>query len=152
MTDGCQLCTTVAEGGPHGGWLTATDQWGVMGHPLQVPGWLSMVALRHCESPADMTAAEAAEYGPMARYVARGLMAATGADRVYSYSLGHTVRHLHLLVGVPGAAEDTQGPRLLTRILQRDPTVADPDAAERRLAAVRDWFGSNPLQPERASG
>ncbi|WP_155056746.1 HIT family protein [Streptomyces blattellae] len=145
MSDGCPLCATVQQGGPPGGWVGATDEWAVMGHPLQVPGWLCLMPLRHTESLADLSHPEATQLGPVSRHLAKALMESTGADRVYSYSLGHTVRHFHLLIGVPGATPETQGPRLLTRILQRDQTVVDQQASAALLGTVGRWLDAHPI-------
>lgn len=145
MSEDCLLCARVQQGGPPEGWTGATEKWAVMGHALQVPGWLVILPFRHTESLADLDDEEARQLGPVARHLAAALTATTGADRVYSYSLGQTVRHFHLIVGVPGDTADTQGPQLLTRIVQRDETVTDPQLAAKNLADIAAWLDDHPF-------
>jgi len=112
----------------------------VSGHPgLLVPGWLAVQTVRHVESLAELNDLEAAALGPTLRSVSDWLMVATRADRSYQYALGETVRHVHVLVGVPLATDDAngRGGRLLTRILQRDPSLIDGAASADVLARVR---------------
>lgn len=112
-------------------------------------GYLFLIAKRHFQGPATMTAGEAAALGPVLRKCERALEAATGCDRVYTAALGSPAApHLHVHM-VPVFA---RGPRAAKRVtgtpfdafLQDFPVdaasrrAADGAAAAFRAAMVRD--------------
>ena len=129
----CQLCAQL-DTSPAGtaAWASRDDHWAVADHTSSgVPGWFVVQTTRHVESFAELDATEAAQLGDVLRRLAAALHAVTGRDRVYTYSLGETVPHLHVLVGVPGEDAEQRGARFLRRVLERDRSLADPTASRR---------------------
>jgi diadenosine tetraphosphate (Ap4A) HIT family hydrolase len=140
MNAQCALCLRLHEPTPPlGGWIRRDPHWAVSGHPgVAVPGWLAVQTVRHVTTLADLSADEAMGLGPLIRDASRWVQEATGAERTYSYTLGENVRHVHVLLGPPISATDPdgQGARLLSRILQRDATIEDPDTTLRLLSQI----------------
>lgn len=147
-TETCTLCDRVlAPTPPPGGWIHRDHRWAVSGHPgLAVPGWLALQTVRHIATFAELDEPEALTLGPLLREVSRWLHRATGTDRTYTYALGESVRHVHLLVGAPpaGADPDSRGGPLLNRIFGRDPTLIDADGSVVLLAKIAALAAGEP--------
>lgn len=97
--DSCLACRANAgELHPPGGVIFDDGLWRVehMLMPARLPGWLTVKPLRHIESLAALTPAEAAALGPLLARVTGALESVTGAERVYSLLLAETVRHIHV--------------------------------------------------------
>jgi diadenosine tetraphosphate (Ap4A) HIT family hydrolase len=63
--------------------------------PAPLAGWLMFHAQRHLHSPASMTAAERASFGPTIGHVMELLEQATGCERIYMTAFGESFPHLH---------------------------------------------------------
>jgi diadenosine tetraphosphate (Ap4A) HIT family hydrolase len=140
MTAQCLLCEPPVNREPSDHrWIVQTGRWAVRSHPaLQVPGWLAVHTSRHVESLADLDHSEASSFGQVISAVTAALQGATGKDRIYTYSLGESIRHVHMLVGPTGVPTDPEGRggAYLARILRRDQSLEDPTAVQQILKAV----------------
>ena len=92
-----------------------TEHWRVVhAFNTSLPGWLVVIAKRHAESFADLTAAEAAEFGPFLHRVSRALQAVTGAVKTYTVLFAEHPEHPHVHFHVvPRAAEMPKADRSL---------------------------------------
>jgi diadenosine tetraphosphate (Ap4A) HIT family hydrolase len=148
MSDQCRLCADQESAtAPDGGWLLRTPSWLVRAHPgMKVPGWVAVCTVRHVESLARLTLDEANDLGDVLRRVSAALSVVTGADRVYSYSMGEGVRHVHLLLGPPGGGDERagRGAAFLARLLTRDERLIDPERSNRVLQALARELGPPP--------
>ena len=61
-------------------------------------GMLLLEPKRHAANWGDLTDAEGAALGRAAVKLARALVAACGAEHVYSFVLGHSIDHLHMFL------------------------------------------------------
>jgi diadenosine tetraphosphate (Ap4A) HIT family hydrolase len=77
-------------------------------------GWLILETRRHVLGLADLSDGEAGAVGRMAARLSRALIAATGAEHIYAFVLGHHVSHfhLHLLPRYPGTPREFWGMRV----------------------------------------
>jgi len=66
--------------------------------PWADPGELFVKARRHCESVAELTAAEAAALGPVLRAAVAAVERVVRPERVYLACYGERVRHVHFYV------------------------------------------------------
>lgn len=70
------------------------DGW--VGYQLaDVPGWTTLAPREHVEGPGELSAEQAAGFGPAVRVVGRILADVTGATRTHVVYLGETARHFH---------------------------------------------------------
>jgi diadenosine tetraphosphate (Ap4A) HIT family hydrolase len=83
-----------------GGVIFDDGLWSVTHHrsPYTDPGELIVKCRRHCESLAELTAAEAAALGPVLRSAVRVVERIVAPERVYAASYGERVRHVHFFV------------------------------------------------------
>jgi len=96
----CFICRKHAglEEAPSGGYIYGDEHWRVCHAPAEmaVPGQLFVESQRHFLDFAEMTAEEAASFGPLlARLFAAG-KAVTGAERIYMLTMIDGVAHFHL--------------------------------------------------------
>lgn len=140
MTD-CLACD-VLEGRirPPGGAIYEDELW-VVDHsisPVRMRGWLIVKPRRHVEDFADLSAAEAASFGPLAAAAARAVRDALGAERVYVCSFGEEWRHVHVHVvpRYPGM-EPVSWELLGLMWSNRSPWACDDREAEAAAEAVR---------------
>jgi len=85
---------------PPGGIIYEGEHW-LVSHqvsPVLLRGFLIIKTRRHCEHLADLTDAEAAEFGPILRDVSRALSDVVSPAKVYSCSFGEQVTHIHFYV------------------------------------------------------
>lgn len=141
MTD-CLACD-VLEGRirPPGGVIYEDELW-VVDHsisPVRLRGWLIVKPRRHVEDFADLSAAEAASFGPVAGAAARAVRDALGAERVYVCSFGEEWRHVHVHVvpRYPGM-EPVSWELLGLMWSDRSPWACDDREAEAAAEAVRE--------------
>ncbi|WP_033294509.1 hypothetical protein [Amycolatopsis jejuensis] len=82
----------------------------------EVPGWFVLRLRRHTEGWTGPTAAELAEFGPLAQRLSAAIQQATGAPRVYFMSFGENYRHFHFLVIArdPALQPDRRGAAILS--------------------------------------
>ena len=97
------------------------------GEPRTYRGILFVEPKRHAEGLGDLTAAEAERVGLLTSRLARALRHSEGAERVYSFVLGHHEPHLHvwLVPRYPGTPAELLGLALL-----RWPDAPRGDASE----------------------
>lgn len=120
--------------------VLATEHW-LAAHAFDssLPGWLVLYPRRHLLSLADLTAAEAAELGPVLADLSRALEQVTGCVKTYlmqfSEAAGFAHLHLHLVPRMPDQPEDERGPRVFSRLGQ-DPQSRVPVAEMDRLATA----------------
>jgi diadenosine tetraphosphate (Ap4A) HIT family hydrolase len=140
----CLACD-VLEGRiqPPGGVIFEEEHW-VVDHsisPVLLKGWLIIKPKRHVESFAALSDAEAAVIGSIARSAANAVQDALNAERVYVYSLGEEVHHVHVHVvpRYPGVRE--HGWRVLARMWSEDRPWAcsDEEAVAAAEAVRRAW-------------
>ncbi|HWG28596.1 hypothetical protein [Actinospica sp.] len=129
----CQRASTLDAEDP--GWVLRTGSWGVSTHPaMAIPGWLAVQTLRHTEGLALLDEDEAAELGPLCVRLSAAIAKVSGAQRIYTYSLGEGCAHTHVLIGPP--RRDLRGPTFLRAVLRRDEFLADEHEANRVAAEV----------------
>lgn len=77
-------------------------------------GWLTVETRRHTPGLADLTGAEGMALGRLVALISRALKAATGAEHIYAFVLGHGVPHLHihLLPRYPDTPREYWGVRI----------------------------------------
>ncbi len=141
----CPICEEVAgrlsaPGGPvhdDGLWLV-THHLG----PHTDPGELIVKLRRHCESLADLTAAEAAALGPILRAGVAAVERVVGPERVYVASYGERVRHVHFFLlprtrSLPAGHVLSDVYRQGRMLLRRSGLAKNPATEARALAAAR---------------
>jgi diadenosine tetraphosphate (Ap4A) HIT family hydrolase len=141
----CSICEQVAgrvtaPGGP----IHDDGLWLVSHHtgPHTDPGELIVQLRRHCESLAELTAAEAAALGPVLRDAVAGIERVVQPERTYVASYGERVRHVHFFLlprtrALPPGHVTSDLYRKLRMWLRRVRLVPNPTAAERADAAGR---------------
>lgn len=102
--------------------------------PAQYLGWVTVETRRHIPELGDMTDAEAERFGWLVARLSRAILAATGAEHVYAFVLGHGVPHLHLhlIPRYPGAPREYWGVRV-----DEWPDAPHGDAAQIDALSVR---------------
>lgn len=97
----CMACNVVAGRlVPPGGIIYEGEHW-LVSHqvsPALLRGFLIIKTRRHCDHIADLTDAEAAEFGPIVRDVSRALSEIVSPAKVYCCSFGEQVTHIHFYV------------------------------------------------------
>jgi diadenosine tetraphosphate (Ap4A) HIT family hydrolase len=148
----CIACAEVAgEISAPGDAILDDGLWLVSHHtgPYTDPGELIVKTRRHCESLAELTAAEAAALGPLLRAAVGALERVTLAERIYAVSFNERLRHVHFLL-LPRTAAMPRGHvvsdvyRRGRNLLRRLGVVRNPTAAARAQAAKRvreEWRG-----------
>ena len=108
--------------------------------PLPMAGWLILKPLRHVESIADLTPAEARSLGPLVARTSKALQRATGAKKVYvglfaeAKSFAHI--HIHLIPRPVRLSPRLRGP-LIFALMRTERDRASIAKAERISQAVR---------------
>jgi diadenosine tetraphosphate (Ap4A) HIT family hydrolase len=118
-----------------GGWRVAHG-WS------SLPGWLVIVADRHVESLAALTADEAASLGSLLRAASGALEAVVACERTYvmlfAELAGHRHLHFHVVPRMSWFGESERGPAAF-RFLNLPEEEQVPVAERERLAAaIRD--------------
>jgi diadenosine tetraphosphate (Ap4A) HIT family hydrolase len=137
--DGPCIACQANEGRLHapGGVIFDDGLWRVehMLAPALLPGWLIVKTVRHVESLAELTHAEAGALGPLLTRATSALEAVTGADRVYAALFAEAVRHIHfhLVPRQDAVPARSRGPSIFDL-----PPKADLAACERLALAVAD--------------
>jgi diadenosine tetraphosphate (Ap4A) HIT family hydrolase len=96
--------------------------------PALLAGWLILQPKRHIESLAELTPEEAAAFGPIMQRASKALEDATEPERLYVFSFGELVRHLHFYL-IPRLAGMATGPGLLPELASKRWACSDLDAA-----------------------
>jgi len=139
--DSCPMCDEVrGRVIPPGGVIFDAGHWIVAHHPggFTDPGELIVKARRHCESMAELTAAEAAALGPVLQAAVAAIERVVRPPRVYVASYGERVRHLHFL--------------LLPRTQRLPAGHVFSDVYRRGRSLLRQWgLARNPSPADRAT-
>lgn len=108
-TAGCYACGRNAEGAaaPPRERIYDDGSWRVA-HAFGTSrrGWLVVLAKRHIESLAELTAEEAAALGPLLRMLAHALTEVTGASKTYLALFAEHPDHRHVHIHVIPRRED----------------------------------------------
>lgn len=84
-----------------------TEHWRVVhAFNTSLPGWLVVIAKRHVSSFAELTEAEASEFGPFLQQVSRALQKVTGAVKTYTILFAEHPEHPHVHFHVVPRAAD----------------------------------------------
>ena len=79
-----------------------------------------VVSMRHVASFAELTEAEALEFGPFLHRVSKALQEVTGAVKTYTILFAekaeHSHVHFHVVPRLPGLPEDKKGPRIFDHL------------------------------------
>jgi diadenosine tetraphosphate (Ap4A) HIT family hydrolase len=147
---GCAACAEVAgHVAAPGGAILDDGLWFVSHHTGRFtdPGELIVKTRRHCESLAELTAAESQALGPILQRAIEALERAVAAERIYAVSFNERLRHVHFLL-LPRTADMPRGHvisdvyrrgrNLFRKIgVLRNPSPADRAAAVERVR--REW-------------
>ena len=141
----CSICDQVAgrvtaPGGP----IHDDGLWLVSHHtgPHTDPGELIVQVRRHCESLAELTAAEASALGPVLRAAVGAIERVIRPERTYVATYGERVRHVHFFIlprtrSLPPGHVVSDLYRKARMWLRRTRLARNPTAAERAGAAAR---------------
>jgi diadenosine tetraphosphate (Ap4A) HIT family hydrolase len=148
VSDGCITCrANRGEVATPGGVLHDDGLWRLEHtfEPLPLVGWLVLKPLRHVESVADLTEAEAAALGPLIRRTSAALTAVLNCTKVYVICFAEAADaphvHFHLVPRAADLLPDRRGPRVfeyLREAKERRENLADPAEATRVATAVRE--------------
>jgi diadenosine tetraphosphate (Ap4A) HIT family hydrolase len=129
--------------------------------PVPLAGWLVVKPLRHVESVAELTDAEALALGPLVQRTSAALTAALGCPKVYvvCFAESATAPHVHFHL-IPRAADlprERRGPRVfeyMREAMSEGRNLVGVDEAEGVAAAVRERLGGGGAggPPRAASG
>ena len=145
LAPGCSACAEVTgDVQAPGGVILDNGLWYVSHHtgPFTDPGELIVKTRRHCESLAELTAAEADALGPVLRAGVRALERVVVAERIYTVSFNERLRHVHFLL-LPRTADMPRGHvisdlyRRARNLLRKVGVLRNPTAAARAEAAAR---------------
>lgn len=80
----------------------------------QYLGWVTIETQRHIPELGDMTDREAERFGRLVARSGRAILAATEAEHVYAFVIGHGIPHLHLhlIPRYPGTPRQYWGQRI----------------------------------------
>ena len=110
---GCVECAVLrGEKTPPGGFVLETERF--VGHGLLAPspirGWVVLAPRRHARWWWELTDAEAAELGPLAKRIFEAQRSALGAEHGYAFAIGDVLHHMHLHL-IPRYADTPQALR-----------------------------------------
>ncbi len=98
MTD-CVTCHLTAERlqGPLCERIYEDEHWRIAhAFNTSLPGWLVVASMRHAESFAELTEAEAASIGPLLHRISKALQEVTGAVKTYVVLFAEHPEHPHV--------------------------------------------------------
>ena len=103
-----------------------------------LPGWLVVVPRRHVVALDELTAAEAADLGPLLREVTSALRQVTGCEKTYvalfAEAEGFSHVHFHVIPRHSDLDPQQRGPRVF-ELMGGDPARTVPDAEMDQIAA-----------------
>lgn len=96
-----------------------TEHWRVVhAFNTSLPGWLVVIAKRHVESFAELSEAEAAEFGSFLHSVSRALQQVTGALKTYTVLFAehpeHPHVHFHVIPRLSNMPDEKRGPGIFS--------------------------------------
>jgi diadenosine tetraphosphate (Ap4A) HIT family hydrolase len=140
----CSICEQVAgrvaaPGGP----IHDDGLWVVSHHtgPHTDPGELIVKLRRHCDSLAELTAAEAAALGPVLQAAVSAIERVVRPERTYVASYNERVRHVHFFLlprtrALPAGHVVSDLYRKVRMWLRRAGLARNPTAADRAQTAT----------------
>jgi diadenosine tetraphosphate (Ap4A) HIT family hydrolase len=147
MNDGrepkCPLCfeeRRAADPGPGRERVHVTDYWRVVAHKSGLPGWLLLLPHRHVGSLDELTAAEAAELGPLLAQATAAQKSGLGALRSYVLMFAEATRHVHFSIAprMPDLPRERFGPGI-TAYNSADQPLTDAELDEIALCLSKAW-------------
>lgn len=103
----------------------------------ELPGWLVLLPRRHVVSLDELTAAEAADLGPLLREIPLALRQVTGCEKIYvalfAEAEGFRHIHFHLIPWPAGLGHKLRGPRVF-ELLGGDPARMVPNSVMDQIA------------------
>jgi diadenosine tetraphosphate (Ap4A) HIT family hydrolase len=147
----CIACrATRGEISPPGGALYDDGLWRLEHtfEPIPMVGWIVLKPLRHVESMADLTPAEAAALGPLLRRITQAMDAPLAPAKVYAALFAEAVAHLHihLIPRAPDLPEEYRGPgvfQLLSAASRSSANQGDLAEAQRVAEAIKQRLAGN---------
>jgi diadenosine tetraphosphate (Ap4A) HIT family hydrolase len=141
----CSICDQVAGRiTAPGGAIYDDGLWLVSHHtgPHTDPGELIVKLRRHCESLADLTAAEATALGPVLRAGVAAIERVVRPERTYVASYNERIRHVHFFLlprtrSLPAGHVTSDLYRKARMWLRRTGAARNPTEADRAAAAAR---------------
>ncbi len=128
----CHICDGIA--GPRERFVYEDEHWAAY-RPIDVPGWVMLATKEHVEGTWNLTDAQAADFGRIARDASAAVKKAVGADRVHLVYLGETARHFH--AGLFPVAEGRESLFANDRLLAAVKDESDAAAAAEVGAAIK---------------
>ena len=151
MTDSkpCPICVfSDASPDTDSGIVYQDEHWvarTISGTPA-VAGWLLLQSRRHIGDSSEMSAAEAASFGPVLKRTSQVVREVTGALRIYMGSLneGNPHFHTHILPRLPEMPNGALGWNAfgLSGLAAKGEVRADQEQVSRVLAEIRDRLQS----------
>jgi len=102
-------------------------------------GWMVVVTRRHVTSLSELTAAEAAAFGPLLRRLSAALEEVLGAAKAYVIFLAEAVTHVHIHV-IPRRVDlppDRKGPHIFAYLMHPEAEWVSTDEMDRIASEVR---------------
>jgi len=129
-----------------GGVIHEDDLWQLQHvEPVALLGWLVLKPLRHVEAFADLTAEEAATFGPLARRITRAMIQVLRPVKIYislyAEAEGFAHLHVHLIPRHADTPPERRGPRIFEYLRERKAGgqyLATSGEVERTTAALRE--------------
>jgi len=130
----CHTCELIqrrdAGNAPDWDCIHRTPYWDVVhSYNTTLPGWLVLVARRHITSIAELTEAEAAEFGPLMRQVSLILQDLTGCAKTYVMQFAeqadHPHVHFHIVPRMPDLPADCRGPNIFKYLGVQEPLTEE---------------------------
>jgi diadenosine tetraphosphate (Ap4A) HIT family hydrolase len=146
---GCRTCELLErrDRGDAPDWdaIVRTEAWDVVHcDATSLYGWTVLVLRRHVAAVAELTAAEAAELGPLVRDVSRGLHDICGCEKTYvvqfAESRDHRHVHVHVIPRSPGLDDERRGPGIFALLGVPDRERVGEDDMNAFAASLRRWF------------
>lgn len=147
MKDDCYACRMADDGAPQRERLQRAEGWRVaLDFNSALEGWLILTPLRHVESLAELTAAEAAALGGLLRNASLALRTVTGCVKTYVMLFaevdGFAHLHFHVVPRMADQPDDLRGPKIFGYLRQTPVTEARRDELAEQLLAA--WPPSAP--------
>ena len=140
MVDECLACDVLSGKVAVPGGVIYEDAWWRVDHstsPVLLAGFLIIKPRRHVEQIAELTAEEAAAFGPLLTRTTRAVQQALGAEKVYVCSFGEAEHHVHYYLVPRLPHMPATGPELILQMFNERSWATTDEAAAAAAAAVR---------------
>ncbi len=139
---GCLACdVNNLRVAPLGGLIIATDTW-VADHciPPMARGYVILKPRRHVTAVADLSPAEAGDFGVVAQRLMAAMRTVLAPARIYRFDFGESLDHLHfhLMPRHPGMSPT--GAALIERVFAHEWLVTESEAAD-AARRIREALG-----------